>query len=245
MTSKSILYFFFSLLFSFDIAYASVNDEVLELNFLSTKRTQENPWKIIRFNDSVPPTIFNVINWDNKVALEAIADSSMAVYSRTLSFNLKKTPYLCWYWRIDKSVEKAIMGSKFGDDYAARIYVTFTNTQSSIFSLTKSTLMGLVGYQAPDVAIDYVWDNKNPINYQLFSPYVSQDSMIVVESGNLKSHQWILEKRNLLADLKKSFGTSSFNISSIGFASDADNTHSQAHAGFADVKFVNNPNLCH
>ncbi|MDE1892360.1 MAG: DUF3047 domain-containing protein [Betaproteobacteria bacterium] len=237
--------FFLFFLLNLDISYATSNNNIVELNFLSSVSSQENPWKIIRFNDSIPPTIFNVRSWDNKVALEAIADSSMAVYSRTLSFDLKKTPYLCWYWRIDKSVEKAIMGSKSGDDYAARIYVTFTNTQSSIFSLTKSTLLGLVGYQTPDVAIDYVWDNKNPINYQLFSPYVSQDSMIVVESGDLKSHQWILEKRNLLADLQKSFGTSDFNISSIGFASDADNTHSQAHAGFADVKFVNNPNLCH
>ncbi|HQT80945.1 MAG: hypothetical protein B7Z60_02055 [Ferrovum sp. 37-45-19] len=209
--------------------------------------TPSNQWQIIRFDRTIPPTLFSIRHWDGKEALQAEAKSSMAVYSRNIDINIQRTPYLCWYWRVNHVVDAANMGTKEGDDYAARIYLTFSykDHKKSWLEKIHSDLTDLFKKNNPDMALNYVWDNKKPINYREFSPFVSVDSMIVVESGNQKNGQWILEKRNLLTDLQQSFKTTNVMIQSIGLASDTDNTHSEAQAGFAGIVFVDDPNLCH
>jgi hypothetical protein len=90
----------------------------------------------------------------------------MALLGRTVAVDLKKTPILCWQWRIDAPVASADMNKKSGDDYAARVYLTFTVPPEQLGFATRTKLSlarSIYGNQVPDAAINYVWDNKQPV----------------------------------------------------------------------------------
>jgi hypothetical protein len=98
------------------------------------------PWKIERLNDKFPPTRYALRQWDGVQAIEATRDKSMALFGRTLAVDLKKTPILCWQWRIDAPVASADMNKKSGDDYAARVYLTFTVPPEALGFATRTKL---------------------------------------------------------------------------------------------------------
>ncbi len=73
----------------------------------------------------MPPTSYRTGSWDGVHAVEAHAVSSMALLARPVAIDLVATPVLCWRWRIDAPVQSADMTRKSGDDYAARVYLSF------------------------------------------------------------------------------------------------------------------------
>jgi hypothetical protein len=63
--------------------------------------------------------------------------------------------------------------------------------------------------------------------------------MLVLQSGDQHSGRWLQERRDLLQDFKRRFGTTAQpTVEFVALGSDADNTSSRAHAGFADLHFV-------
>src|SRR5690242_9136679 len=83
------------------------------------------PWKIEQLDPKVPPTRYRLRNWDGVPAVEAEAKRSMALLVRPVEVDLGKTPVLCWRWRVDAPIASTDMDRKSGDDYAARVYLTF------------------------------------------------------------------------------------------------------------------------
>jgi hypothetical protein len=148
---------------------------------------------------------------------------------------------LCWRWRVDGVVRSADMKRRSGDDYAARVYVAFSLRPESIGFMTRMALRAarkLYGDLVPDAAINYVWDNRYPQGTALPNAYTDRTRMIVVQTGDTRIQQWVWEQRDVLADFGKHFGLPDPQISSIAVATDTDNTHSKARAGFADIGFV-------
>lgn len=47
--------------------------------------------------------------WDGVVAVEAVAERSMALLGRPLDVDLEATPQLCWLWRVDAPLATADM----------------------------------------------------------------------------------------------------------------------------------------
>ena len=75
--------------------------------FNESDTTIPAPWKIEHLDQRVPPTQYTLRKWDGVVAIEARAKKSMALLGRTAAVDLKKTPILCWQWRIDAPVASA------------------------------------------------------------------------------------------------------------------------------------------
>lgn len=84
------------------------------------------PWQVIRLDKRVPPPQYRLISWDGVVAVEAVANASMALLARPLAVDLARTPVLCWRWRIEAPLKTADMSTRQGDDYAARVYLAFS-----------------------------------------------------------------------------------------------------------------------
>jgi hypothetical protein len=205
------------------------------------------PWEIIRFTDRHPPTQYRVIEWDGVVAVEAVADASMALLARPIQIDLEETPVLCWRWRIDKTIKSANMLKKTGDDYAARIYVSFNIPKDeldffTVFQLTVARKR--FGDHIPDAAINYVWDNKNPVGTQLPNAYTDRTQMLVVKSGNDDAGKWAEERRDTLQDFKSLFGDINATPIQLAIATDTDNTGETARAGFSDLHFVARDSDC-
>ena len=205
------------------------------------------PWKIEQLNDKFPPTRYTLRQWDGVQAVEAHANKSMALLGRTVAVDLKKTPILCWQWRIDAPVASADMNKKSGDDYAARVYLTFTVPPDQLGFATRTKLSlarSIYGNQVPDAAINYVWDNKQPVGTLQNNAYTDRARMLVLRSGASKAGGWVQERRDVARDFQRAFGDINGRLSGLAIASDTDNTGETAHAGFAEFRFVAKDEEC-
>lgn len=216
-------------------------------NFSAESAKVPTPWQIIQLNKKVPPTRYQIRRWDGVLAIEAIADSSMALLARPVEVDLSRTPVLCWRWRIDAPLVKADMATKAGDDYAARVYVSFAMPASELSFMTRLKLKlarSIYGDAVPDAAINYVWDNRYPVGTRMPNAYTDRTRMIVAETGAANAGKWIVERHDVQQDELAGFGSKKARLIQLSVASDTDNTKEHAHAGFADFHFVARDTAC-
>ena len=222
--------------------------EIVRLdNFAGDSVTVPPPWQVIQLDKKVAPTDYRVNHWDGVSAIEATAEHSMALLARSVEIDLNHTPVLCWCWRVDAPLVKADMATKAGDDYAARVYVSFAMPPDEIGFLLRAKLKLariIYGDAVPDAAINYVWDNRYPVGTRKPNAYTDRTHMIVVESGVANAGHWVVERHDLQQDEIAEFGSKQARMIQLAVASDTDNTGERAHAGFADFHFVKRDAVC-
>lgn len=205
------------------------------------------PWRIERPNPQAPPTIYRTRLWDGVNAVEAHAVSSMALLARPVAIDLAATPILCWRWRIDAPLKTADMTRKSGDDYAARVYLSFEVAPDRLGIATRMGLglaRSLHGDQVPDAALNYVWDNRHAVGTWQPNTYTERARMLVLRSGSAFAGRWVDERRNISADFQTAFGHAPLRLTGVAIAADTDNTGEEARSGFADFRFVETAGDC-
>jgi hypothetical protein len=200
-----------------------------------------SPWRVERIDQRVPATRYAPRRWDGVNAIESHASKSMALLARPLEIDLRVTPILCWQWRIDAPVASADMTKKVGDDYTARVYLNFEVPADQLGLATRAKLAlarSIYGDQVPDAALNYVWDNRQPVGTVRDNAYTDRARMWVLRSGAGNAGRWVVERRNVLKDFEQAFVNIGGRLRSLALATDTDNTGEEAHAGFADFRFV-------
>lgn len=205
------------------------------------------PWRVERLDRKVPPTTYRLREWDGVAAVEAHAMNSMALLARPVDIDLRKTPILCWRWRIDAPLAAADMTQKSGDDYAARVYLSFDVPPGMLGFATRAKLglaRSIWGDSVPDAALSYVWDNRQPVDTVRENAYTDRTRMWVLRSGASDAGRWVNERRAVSADFLRAFGHAPARLHGLAVATDTDNTGGEARAGFADFRFVEKPDDC-
>lgn len=174
-----------------------------------------------------------------------IATSENAISSVTTP--LKADPYefqyLEWEWKIESVLEKGDLTRKDGDDYPARIYVTFDYDPSNLgFSdrVKYGFFKTFTSFDIPLRSLNYIWANKAEAGTIAESPFTDWVRYIVVQSGNDKAGEWKIEKRNILDDYRKVFGEEPPEISGITIMTDSDNTNESTRAYFGKITISKN-----
>ncbi len=199
------------------------------------------PWRVVRLSSKVAPTAYRQAVVLGVPAIEARARNSMALLARPLQVDLNATPVLCWRWLIDAPVQNADMRRKAGDDFAARVYVAFDIPDSELSGTTKLKLglaRRIFGKDVPDAALNYVWDNRNPVGTRRRSAYTDRAQLIVADSGKARAGQWVSQRVDVAADFAAAFGRSRGRPIQLAIASDTDNSGGTARAAFAAIHFV-------
>ena len=205
------------------------------------------PWRVVQLDTKILPTRYRIARWDDVFAIEAIAERSMALLARPVEIDLSRTPVLCWRWRVDAPLVKADMATKAGDDYAARVYVSFVMPASVLDFLTRAKLKlarSIYGDAVPDAAINYVWDNRYPVGTRKPNAYTDRTRMIVAESGAANAGQWVMARHDVQQDMVAEFGSELARLVQLSVAADTDNTGERVRAGFADFHFVERNTAC-
>ena len=166
-------------------------------------------WEPLEFKKISRHTTYTLIQEGGSVVVKAESRASASGLVRRLPIDLQQFPVVEWRWKISGLLEKADVTTKQGDDYPARLYVTFAYDPEKLGLFEKAKFEAarlLYGEYPPLAAINYIWDGKAPAGTVVPNSYTARVKMIVVESGAAKVGRWVTERRDLLADYRSAFG---------------------------------------
>jgi len=223
--------------------YSQSNNDIFAGKFSDENINSITPnhWQPLKFDGIDNQTAYFLTHDNQNVILKAVSHSSASGYLRKISIDPKDYPYLSWRWKVDNLIEKANIKTKEGDDYPARVYITFEYdlTRLSGWESFKVELYKSVhGEYPPLAALNYVWDNKQPIGFTTPNAYTERVQMLVAQSGKKHVGQWVEQKVNILEDYKRVFGETPMKITAVAIMTDTDNTKESATAYYGDIKFT-------
>ncbi len=197
-------------------------------------------WKPLTFKKIEKHTTYTLVRDNDTVVVKAVAEASASGLTRGIKINPKEYPIIQWRWKVMNILKKGDVHHKEGDDYPARIYITFEYDPSKLSLFEKSkyeAIRLLYGEYPPLAAINYIWESKVPAGTMVPNPYTERVMMFVVESGSAKLDQWVSEERNVYEDYKKAFKEEPPMISGVAIMTDTDNTGESATAYYGDILF--------
>ena len=219
------------------------SQQVIEVGKFSTEKVENNipsNWKPLTFKKIERHTTYSLVKDEGTIVVKAVSESSASGLVREIKIDSKEYPIVQWRWKVENILKKGNVHIKEGDDYPARLYITFEYDPSklSFFERAKIEAVKLLyGQYPPIAAINYIWESKAPVGAFVPNPYTDRVMMIVVESGQSRLNQWVNEERNLYEDFRKAFGYEPPMISGVAIMTDTDNTGERAIAYYGDILF--------
>jgi len=212
--------------------------------FSSAKITENLPagWEPLTFSNIERHTNYSLVNAGQTVVVKADSNQSASGLTRAISIDPAKYPVIQWQWKVDNILQKGDVTHKDGDDYSARIYITFAldpDRAGYLERLKHEATKVIFGQDIPYRAISYIWGSNSPAGTMIANPYTDRVMMFVVQGGDEKVRQWVTEKRNIHKDYKQAFGEEPTMISGVAIMTDTDNTRESAIAWYGDIIFTN------
>jgi len=197
-------------------------------------------WKPLTFKKIERHTTYSFVKDEGTIVVKAVSESSASGLVREIKIDPKEYPIVQWRWKVENVLKKGNVHIKEGDDYPARLYITFEYDSSKLGFFEKvkyEAIRLLYGQYPPVAAINYIWESKAPVGAFAPNPYTDRVMMIVVESGESRLNQWVNEERNLYQDFRKAFNYEPPMISGVAIMTDTDNTGERAIAYYGDIVF--------
>lgn len=201
-------------------------------------------WKPLLFEKIPEHTHYELVQDEGQVVVKATSQHASSGLTREITIHPQDYPVVQWRWKVENILERGDVTKKSGDDYPARLYITFAydSTKVGFFEKVKYETIKLVYGQYPPIgALNYIWERASPVGTIVPNPYTDRVKMIVMESGKDKLNQWVTEERNIVADYRKAFGEDPPTISGVAIMTDTDNTKESAVAYFGDIVFTQAP----
>ncbi len=192
-------------------------------------------WEPLSFAKRAP-TSYEWSAPDQAIHATAVASASGLV--ARMDRPVAEAPILRWRWKIVKTLPGGDETKKSGDDYAARLYVTFKYDPSRAGAGTRiqyGLAKSLKGEYPPHAAINYIWANKLPKDAHVPNAYTGRVIMVAARSGDAEAGVWRSEERDVLADYRRLYGEDPPPYSGVAVMTDADDTGGRAEAWYADV----------
>ena len=197
-------------------------------------------WEPLTFEKIEKHTAYALVEDEGTVVVKAESRGSSSGLTREVTIDPKMYPIVEWRWKVGNVLKNGDVTQKAGDDYPARLYITFEYDSDKVGFFEKAQYEAarfLHGQYPPIGAINYIWESKSPVGTVAPNPFTERVQMIVVESGQEKVGQWVTESRNIYEDYKAAFGEDPPMISGVAVMTDTDNTNESAVAWFGDIAF--------
>ncbi len=195
-------------------------------------------WEPLTFEKIEKHTEYSLVDDGGTVAVKAVSRGSASGLVRPVDIDPVRYPVIEWRWKVENILKKGDVTRKDGDDYPARLYITFKYDPDKVgfFERAKYEAIRLArGEYPPMGALTYIWESKSPVGTLVPNPYTDRVMMIVLQSGKEKVGRWVSESRNLVEDYRKAFGGDPPRISGVALMTDTDNTQESAVAWFGDI----------
>lgn len=197
-------------------------------------------WKPLTFKKIPKLTVYELVKDGGAVVVKATSEASASGLIKEIKIDPKAFPIVRWRWKVENLLKNSDVSRKGGDDYPARLYITFEYDPDKVSfgkKLKFKAGQAIFG-DIPIAALNYIWETKTPAGTIVENAYTDFAQMIVVESGPKKVGMWVEEERNIYEDYKKAFGEEPPMINGVAIMSDTDNTKERATAYYGDIEFV-------
>lgn len=196
-------------------------------------------WRPLTFKKVSRQTKYEVVKDGEVIVVKATSEASASGLIKEVTIDPREYPIVRWRWKVDKVLKNSDVSRKGGDDYPARLYITFEYDPDKVsFSKKLKYKAGRAIFgDIPIGALNYVWETKTPVGTIIENAYTDFAQMIVVESGTQKVGTWVVEERNIYEDYKRAFGEEPPRINGVAIMTDTDNTKEQATAYYGDIVF--------
>ena len=194
-------------------------------------------WEPLRLGDA-PASTYALVRDGNAVVVRGQANRSASGLVRRIRVDLAEHSVLSWRWKVAGVIPNGNVARKDGDDYPARLYVTFDYPVSrlSFGDRIKYRALQVLGYRnIPTRALNYIWANRPDETRIVRNPFTNWVQMVPVESGPAGVGRWHTERRDVAADYRAAFHEEPPAITGIAIMTDADNTGGQATAFYGDI----------
>lgn len=197
-------------------------------------------WKPLTFTKIPKQTQYELVKDGDRLVVKAVSEASASGLTKQVKIDPKEFPIVRWQWKVENLLQTSDVTRKDGDDYPARLYITFEYDPDkvSVGKKLKYKAGRMLFGDIPIGAINYVWERKAPVDAIIDNAYTDFVKMVVVESGPQKVGTWTDEERNIYEDYKKAFGEEPPMINGVAIMSDTDNTKERATAYYGDITFV-------
>lgn len=185
-------------------------------------------------------TKYSLHTQDSVTSIKAESSNSASGLVYKVDIDPAEFPIVEWSWRVEDLVEGGNYKKKNGDDYAARIYVTFDYDKQNLGlgdRIKYETLRTFTRFPIPLRAINYIWANNAETGTIAPNAYSNWVYMVVTESGEERTGEWITHSQNIFEDYKAAFGEDPPRINGIAIMTDTDNTKSNATSFYGDIVF--------
>ena len=194
-------------------------------------------WETLRLGDA-GDTQYQLVSEGGLTVVRAEADGSASGLIRRMEVDPAQYPVLRWRWKAENVLPDGDYRRRDGDDYAARIYVTFDYPVSALSfgDRMKHRALRLLGYDdVPTRALSYVWANRADATTVRSNAFTDWVAMVPVEQGTAHVGTWRTARRNIADDYRAVFGEEPPPVNGIAIMTDADNTGDRAVAYFGDI----------
>lgn len=200
-------------------------------------------WKPLTFKKVPKQTKYEVVKDGETVVVKATSEASASGLTKEVKIDPKDYPIVRWRWKVENLLKGSDVSRKDGDDYPARLYITFEYDPDKVsFSRKLKYKAGRAIFgDIPIAALNYIWETKTPVGTIVENAYTDFAQMIIVESGPQKVGTWIDEERNIYEDYKNAFGQEPPMINGVAIMTDTDDTRERATAYYGDISFAKRP----
>ncbi len=203
-------------------------------------------WAFQPVRNAPHPTKYALVRDDELGAsvLEGSANAAAGALIYRFDGDARLNSVLRFKWKVGGLITSSDPRTKGGDDYVARIYVTFAfdPTRTTIREKTENTVAHMLyGETPPHAALSYVFTHKAALGTVITSPYTQRVKKIVVDADPASVGKWKSFTRDIYDDYKRAFGEEPTRISGIAIMVDTDNTGETTSARFGDITLSSRP----
>ena len=197
-------------------------------------------WAPLTFKKIERHTTYEEVKDGPGSGVKAASEAFASGLSEAVAIDPHEYPIVRWRWKVENLLQKGNVNRKDGDDYPARLYITFAYEPAKVsFGRKLKYQAGRVLFgDIPIGALNYIWDGQSPVGTVVDNAFTDFAKMIVVESGPQRIGTWVEEERNVYEDYRLAFGEEPPAISGVAIMSDTDNTKERAVAYYGDIVFV-------
>jgi len=201
-------------------------------------------WRPVEFPRIERATRYEAVREGGRRALRAESRCAASALALPLDgVDLRETPRLAWSWRVERGLDVADERTRAGDDFAARVYVTFPfqpERRALWERMRRRIAQRLVPAPIPGRALRYVWASRAEPGSEWRSPLGPDVCLLVRRSGKAEASPgaWHREIANVRADFRRVFGEEPPPPQSVAVMSDSDDTCGHAVSLFADLRFL-------